>query len=440
MPTRLVSLTAALAFAGLAATPAHAQVEIQWWHSMGGALGEWVNDHAKDFNESQSQYRVIPTFKGSYDESMTAAIAAFRSGNAPHILQVFEVGTATMMASRNAIVPVGEVMKKAGVSFDPNAYVPAVAGYYTAPNGQMLSFPFNSSTTVFHYNKDAFKAAGLDPNNPPKTWPEVALAAGKLKASGHKCPFTTSWVSWTQLESFSAWHNTEFASKGNGMRGIDARLTYNSPLHVRHIENLANMAKTGLFVYKGRGNAADATFVSGECAMTTGSSALYANIKRNARFENGISTLPYYPDVQGAPQNTVIGGASLWVMAGKKDEEYKGVAQFFAHLSKPEVDARSHQRTGYLPLTPAAFQLTEKAGFYQQNPGTEVSVNQMIRKTTDKSRGIRLGNFVQIRTINDEELEQVWAGRKSAKEALDAAVRRGNEQLERFQKANQGRM
>jgi len=439
MHKKLIPAAGAVALAAFISLPAHAQTEIQWWHSMGGALGEWVNDLAKDFNDSQAEYKIVPTFKGSYDESMTGAIAAFRAGNAPHILQVFEVGTATMMASRGAIVPVGEVMRKAGVTFDPNAYVPAVAGYYTAPNGQMLSFPFNSSTTVFHYNKDAFKAAGMDPESPPKTWPEVALAAGKLKASGHKCPFTTSWVSWTQLESFSAWHNTEFATLGNGMRGIDAKLSFNSPLHVRHIENLANMAKTGLFVYKGRGNAADATFVSGECAMTTGSSALYGNIKRNAKFASGISTLPYYPDVQGAPQNTVIGGASLWVMSGKKDEEYKGVAQFFAHLSKAEEAAKSHQRTGYLPLTTASYELTEKSGFYQQNPGTDVSVEQMIRKTTDKSRGIRLGNFVQIRTINDEELEQVWAGRKSAKQALDDAVRRGNEQLSRFATANRAR-
>ena len=431
-----LKLTLSALALGLASLSAQAQTEVQWWHSMGGALGEWVNDLAKDFNNSQKDYKIVPTFKGSYDESMTAAIAAFRAGNAPHILQVFEVGTATMMASKGAIVPVGEVMKKAGVTFDANAYVPAVAGYYTAPNGQMLSFPFNSSTTVFHYNKDAFKAAGLDPENPPKTWPEVALAAGKLKASGHKCPFTPSWVSWTQLESFSAWHNTEFATKGNGMRGIDARLNFNSPLHVRHIDNLANMAKTGLFVYKGRGNAADAVFVSGECAMTTGSSALYGNIKRNAKFAGGISTLPYYPDVAGAPQNTVIGGASLWVMSGKKDNEYKGVAQFFAHLSKAEEAAKSHQRTGYLPLTKASYEMTEKSGFYKQNPGTDVSGDQMIRKTTEKSRGIRLGNFVQIRTINDEELEQVWAGKKEPKEALDAAVKRGNEQLERFQKAN----
>ncbi len=439
MNPRTLPLAGALALAAAFAAPAHAQTEIQWWHSMGGALGEWVNDLAKDFNATQTQYKIVPTFKGSYDESMTAAIAAFRAGNAPHILQVFEVGTATMMASRQAIVPVGEVMKKAGVSFDPAAYVPAVAGYYTAPNGQMLSFPFNSSTPVFHYSKDAFKAAGLDPESPPKTWPEVALAAGKLKASGHKCPFTTSWVSWTQLETFSAWHNTEFATMGNGMRGLNARLSFNTPLHVRHIENLANMAKTGLFVYKGRGNAADATFVSGECAMITGSSALYGNVKRNAKFAAGIGTLPYYPDVKGAPQNTVIGGASLWVMSGKKDADYKGVAQFFAHLSKAEEAAKSHQRTGYLPVTIASYQLTEKSGFYKQNPGTDVSVEQMIRKTTDKSRGIRLGNFVQIRTINDEELEQVWAGRKAPKQALDDAVKRGNELLARFEAANKGK-
>jgi len=434
---KLQSLALACLLA-MGAASAQAQTEIQWWHAMPGALGEWVNDLAKDFNASQKAYKVVTTFKGSYDESMTAAIAAFRSGNAPHVLQVFEVGTATMMASKGAIVPVAQVMKDAGLKFDPKVYVPAVAGYYTAPNGQMLSFPFNSSTPVFHYNKDAFKAAGLNPDAPPKTWPEVVLAAAKLKASGHKCPFTTSWVSWTQLESFSAWHNVEFATKGNGMRGMDARLVFNSPLHVRHIENLANMSKQGLFVYKGRGNAADATFVSGECAMATASSALYGSVKRNAKFASAISTLPYYPDVPGSPQNTVIGGASLWVMAGRKADEYKGVAQFFAHLSKPEVAAASHQRTGYLPVTIPSFELTDKSGFYKQNPGTDVSVMQMIRKTTDKSRGIRLGNFVQLRTIIDEEMENVWGGKKPAKEALDSAKKRGDELLERFEIANKG--
>ena len=138
----------------------------------------------------------------------------------------------------------------------------------------------------------------------------------------------------------------------------------------------------------------------------------------------------------GAPQNTVIGGASLWVLSGKKAPEYKGVAAFFDFLSNAEVQSASHKRTGYLPITMAAFKLTEQSGFYKERPGTDTAVNQMIRKTTDKSRGIRLGNYVQIRAIEDEELEQVWAGKKSAKEALDAVVKRGNELLERFEKAN----
>lgn len=431
--------TLALASA-LAATTlfnvAQAQTEIQWWHSMTAVNNEWVNDLARQFNESQKEYKVIPTFKGTYDESMTASIAAFRAGNAPHILQVFEVGTATMMASKGAIVPVGQVMKDAGEKFDPAAYIPAVAGYYTAPNGQMLSFPFNSSTTIFYFNKDAFKAAGLPTDKAPSTWPEVVAAAAKLKASGHKCPFTTAWQNWTQVESFSAWHNVEFASKANGLQGLDARLKVNSPLHQRHIENLASMAKQGLFIYKGRGNVPEASFVSGECAMINTSSGFYGNVAKNAKFAYGLAPLPYYPDVPGAPQNTVIGGASLWVMSGKKPAEYKGVAKFFSFISTPEVQSASHKRTGYLPVTMASYKLTEDSGFYKQNPGTDVAVTQMIRKVTDKSRGIRLGNYVQIRAIEDEELEQVWNGKKTAKEALDAIVTRGNEQLERFQKAN----
>ena len=426
----------AVALSVFASLPVHAQTEIQWWHSMASVNNEWVNDLARDFNAKQSKYKIVPTFKGNYDESMTAAVAAFRAGNAPHILQVFEVGTATMMANKQAIVPVTKVMKDAGQKFDPSSYIPAVAGYYTASDGQMLSFPFNSSTTVFYYNKDAFKAAGLNPEAPPTTWIEVAQAAAKLKANGHQCPLTIAWQSWTQLESFSSWHNVEFATKGNGMGGLDARLKVNSPLHVRHIENLANMAKQGLFVYKGRTSVPEPSFVSGECAMITSSSGFYGNVKKNAKFAFGLSTLPYYPDVPGAPQNTVIGGASLWVMAGKKADEYKGVAEFFSYLSSPEVQAASHQRTGYLPITMAAFALTEKSGFYKANPGTDVAPNQMIRKTTDVSRAIRLGNYVQIRTIEDEELEQVWAGKKTAKEGLDAIVKRGDEQLARFQKAN----
>jgi sn-glycerol 3-phosphate transport system substrate-binding protein len=435
MSSRLASLRSTLLACVLGALPAlaQAQTEVQWWHAMTGALGDRLNALADRFNKSQSEYKVVPVYKGTYPEVMATAIAAFRSGNAPHVIQVFEVGTATMMSAKGAIYPVERMMKDAGEPFDRKAYVSAVAGYYTSRTGEMLSFPFNSSTTVFYYNKDALAKAGVA--SVPETWPEVVTAAAKIKAAGVlPCGYTTGWQSWVQIESFAAWHNIPVATANNGFDSNSARLLINSPLHVRHIGNMADWQKRGYFTYAGRKNEPEAKFFSGECAMLTSSSAAYGNIKRNAKFNFGIGKLPYYNDVAGAPQNTIIGGASLWVMAGRKKEEYKGVARFFTFLSSPAIQAEWHQETGYLPLTMASYEATRKSGFYDKNPGTDVSVQQMIVKTTEKSRGIRLGNFVQIRDVIDEELEGVWAGKQDAKTALDKAVKRGNELLERFER------
>jgi sn-glycerol 3-phosphate transport system substrate-binding protein len=338
-----------------------------------------------------------------------------------------------MMSAKGAIKPVHQVMADAGEKFDPKIYIPAVASYYTNTKGQMLSFPFNSSTTVFYYNKDAFEKAGLDPNQPPATWQGVVAAAAKIKAAGVlPCAFTTGWQSWVQLESFSAWHNVPFATEQNGFAGNDPKLLFNGPVQVRHIANMQDWLKKGYFTYAGRKNEPEAKFYSGECAMMTTSSAAYGTVKQNAKFKFGIAPLPYYADVEGVPQNTIIGGASLWVMGGKSKDEYKAVAKFLTFLSKPEIQAEFHQATGYLPITMAAYELTKQSGFYDKNPGTDVSVKQMIVKTTDKSRGVRLGNFVQIRTIIDEELEDVWNGKKTAQAALDTAVARGNEQIAKF--------
>lgn len=422
---------------GMVSSGAIAQTEIQWWHSMEGPLGDWVQDLANDFNGSQKDYKVVPVFKGSYDQSMTAGVAAVRSGNAPDILQVFEVGTASMIYADGVIKSVSEIMEESNIPLDMDLYIPAVASYYTAPNGKLLSLPFNSSTTVMYYNKDEFKKAGLNPDQPPKTWEEVRKATEALKAAGSKCPMTTTWFGWTQLESFSSWHNQPVATKNNGFDGLDVELLLNGPLQVRHLENLDDMSKKGLFVYKGRGDAAQPAFISGECAITFGSSGAYAGIKRDAKFAFGEAQMPYYSDVEGAPQNTVIGGASLWVLNGKPAENYKGVAQFFDYISQPERAAQSHMRTGYLPVTKEAFEITEKSGFYDENPGADVPVEQMIRKATDNTKGIRLGNMLQIRTIMDEEAEQVWTGKQTPQQALDNVVERGNALLKRFERVNQ---
>ncbi|GIL04973.1 MAG: ABC transporter substrate-binding protein [Betaproteobacteria bacterium] len=433
------TLAAGALAAALAAVtpPVAAQTEIQWWHSMGGALGEALNELAGKFNESQKEYKVVATYKGSYPESMTAAIAAFRAGQAPHLLQVFEVGTATMMAAKGAIKPVYQLMKEQGEPFDPKAYLPVVTGYYSDQQGNMLSFPFNSSTVMFYVNKDAFKKAGLDPNKAPRTWKEVLAAADKLKAAGQECVYTTSWPSWKHIENFSAWHNLPIGTKENGFGGLDTQFTINSPNHVRHITMLADMAKKGQFTYAGRTNQGDAKFSSGECAMFTGSTGAQAGIRKAAKFDWSINFIPYHDDVPGAPQNSIIGGASLWVMSGRKAEEYKGVARFLAFLSRPEIQMEWHVKTGYVPITMAAYEMTKKSGFYEKDPGAELAVKQLTNKPpTANSKGLRFGNFVQGRTVIEEELEAAFAGKKSPKAALDDAVRRANEILRQFEAAN----
>jgi sn-glycerol 3-phosphate transport system substrate-binding protein len=404
---------------------------------MAGANGDKVNELADRFNKSQNAYKVVPVYKGSYPESMTAAIAAFRAGNAPAILQVFEVGTATMMAAKGAVIPVYKLMKDADEPFDPRAYLGPVSGYYTDSRGNMLSFPFNSSTVVFYVNKDAFRKAGLDPEKAPKTWKEFQADADKLKAAGQKCVYTTGWPSWVHIENFAAWHNIPIGTKQNGMAGLDTQFTFNDPLHVRQIGMLGELAKKGEFTYVGRQSQAEANFASGECAMLTSSTGAQANIKRTAKFQWSVNFMPYWDDVKGAPQNSIIGGASLWVMSGKTNNVYKGVAEFFHFLSRPEVQMDWHTGTGYVPITYAAYELTKKSGYYQKNPGAEVAIKELTNKPpTDNSKGLRFGNFVQGREVIEEELEAVFAGKKDAKAALDEAVRRGNEILRKFESAN----
>jgi len=261
-------------------------------------------------------------------------------------------------------------------------------------------------------------------------------AAAKIKTSGtSQCAYTSGWPSWVHVENLSAWHNVPIATRENGMAGLDAVFQINSPLHVRHWSNLKEWSDKGYFTYGGRTNQAEAKFYSGECAMLTSSSAAQANINRNAKFKYGVAFMPYYADVAGAPQNSIIGGASLWAMAGKPKNDYKGVAKFFTYLSESARVAEWHQKTGYLPITPAAYEMTKSSGFYEKNPGTDVSVRQMLNKPpTANSKGLRFGSFVQIRTAFEEEFENMLAGKQDAKKALDTAVERGNDMLRKFEK------
>jgi sn-glycerol 3-phosphate transport system substrate-binding protein len=435
MALRQIGTAAAVAVTlAAAASPASAAIEIQWWHAMTGANNDVVNRLAEEFNASQPDYKVVPSFKGSYPDTMNAGIAAFRAGNAPHIMQVFEVGTATMMGATGAIKPVYQLMKDAGEAFDPKAYLPTITGYYSTSKGDMLSFPFNSSSMVMWVNKDELKKAGVA--EIPKTWPEVFEAAKKLKASGHDtCGFSNAWASWAHIEQFSAWHNVPIGTKANGLDGFDTELKFNSPLHVKHLQNLVDLQKDKLYSYSGRDSRNEARFGSGECAIFLTSSGYYGTAKATAKFDFTSAPMPYYPDVAGAPQNSIIGGASLWVMGGKKAEEYKGVAKFFTFLSDTNRQARLHQESGYLPITKAAYEKSIKDGFYEKNPTLQTPLKELTNKEpTENSRGLRFGNMVQMRDVWAEEIEAALDGKKSPKEALDTAVSRGNAMLRTFEK------
>ena len=423
-----------LGLGSVASGTANAQTEIQWWHAMTGANNDVINKLAEDFNASQKDYKVVASYKGSYPDTLNAGIAAFRAGNAPHIIQVFEVGTATMMAAKGAIKPVQDLMKEAGETFNPQSYLPAIAGYYSTAKGEMLSFPFNSSSMVMWVNKDALKKANIAAI--PKTWPEVFDAAKKLKSVGYAtCGFSTAWTTWANIEQLSAWHNLPLSTKANGLDGFDAVLNFNGPLQVKHLENLVELQKDKTFDYSGRTSTGEGRFTSGECPLFLTSSGFFGNVKANAKFDYAAAPMPYYPEVAGAPQNSIIGGASLWVMGGKKADEYKGVAKFLTFLSDTDRQAKLHIESGYLPITKAAYEKVKASGFYQQNPDRETPLLELNNKApTENSRGLRFGNMVQMRDDWSEEIEAALAGKKSAKQALDDAVARGNQTLRQFER------
>jgi sn-glycerol 3-phosphate transport system substrate-binding protein len=332
-------------------------------------------------------------------------------------------------------------MADQGEPWDPSGFLAPVTGYYSDPEGNILSLPFNSSTPIMYYNKAVFEKAGLDPEVAPKTWAEVESFAKQIVDSGAAtCGLTTGWVTWVQTENLSAIHDQPFGTKENGFAGFDTEFTFNGEVQAKHWGNLKAWSDAGLFKYGGPEGGADAgpLFYSQECAILMNSSASRAGVINNAKdFEVGFAPLPYYDDVTTEPKNSIIGGATLWVLNGHESEEYAGVAKFFTYLSQPEVQASWHQATGYLPITNAAYELGKEQGYYAANPGSDVAINQITRGTpTANSKGVRFGNLTQIRTVIDEEFEALLAGNKSAQEALDAAVERGNQILRDFEAAN----
>ncbi len=406
-----------------------AKTQIIWWHAMTGYLGQRVNEIAAKFNASQSEYEVKPVHKGSYAETLTAGIAAYRAKTPPHILQVFEVGTQTMLSS-GAIYPVFQLMKDQGIKIDWADYLSVVKTYYSK-DGNLYSMPFNSSTPILYYNKTAFEKAGLNPQTPPTTFEEIEKCAKAVVSKGAaKIGFTVAWPSWTLMENMHAWHDQPFANNNNGFAGMATQLKINGKLGLQILELLTRWQKEGIFTYSGRGSKGDQPIINGEAAIGLASTALVGTMTRTAKFDWGTGNLPR---LDGYPQgNSIIGGASLWVMKGHKKEEYKGVAKFLEFIGSTEQQAWWHAVTGYFPLTKAAVKALPEDHF-RKNPNLWTAFAQIIKgKTTPNSQGIRLGNFVAIRDTIESEMENVFAGKKTPQQGLDDAVKIGNKTLKEF--------
>ncbi|MET3589699.1 sn-glycerol 3-phosphate transport system substrate-binding protein [Bartonella silvatica] len=418
-----------------------AQTKISFWHSMSGELGKQTERLVHDFNASQSEYEVVPSFRGEYEEGMISLISAFRGKQQPVLAQIYEIGTGTMMAAQGAVYPIYQLMADAKQEFDSADYLPAISGYYSDIQGRMLSMPFNSSTAILYYNKDIFKKAGLDPEQPPKTWQDIENFSQKiLETKAASCGFTMSYAAqWIGIENFSALHNIPFGTKENGFGGLDSQLSFNGPLQVRMWSDLKKWSDQGIFRYGGPAGALDATpmFMTQNCAIFMQSSGSRAGILSEAQFNVGFGMLPYYDDVKSAPQNSIIGGASIWALRGHTPEEYAGAAAFLKYISRADNQARWHQITGYLPITKAAYELSKKEHYYNKNVGADIAIKQInLHTPTINSKGIRFGNLPQIRSILDQELEAVLNGSKTPQKGLDTAVERGNKLLREFEKVN----
>lgn len=418
----------------LAALPARAATELQLWHSIDGPNGLLLSKIADGFNASQDAYKVITIYKGPYAETLSGGLTAYRAGVAPHILQVFEVGNGTMAAAIGAVKPLSEVFAGANTRIGVEDFLPVIATNYLNRTGGMLSLPFNISSMILWFNRDRFREAGLDPDRLPETWPEVFEAARKLKrANPSACALAGAWTVWAHIEQLSAWHDAPVATRSNGLAGFDTELRFNRALQVRHLQNLVALGREGAFEYIGRTNLGEVKFLSGDCAIFLSSSAMFGAIRGKNTFDWTVRPMPHYPDIAAAPQNSITGGGSFYVLQGKSEFEYKGVADFLAFLLEPKNQALMYRNSGYLPVTRAAYDEAIRSGAYDENPALRVALQSILNKPpTENSSGLRLGNMLQMRDLWAAEIEAALKGEKTPQAALDDAVTQGNEILRLF--------
>lgn len=394
-------------------------VEIVFWHSLAGHAGEELGQLVTHFNQSQRDYAIRLIYKGEYTESLTSFAAAFRAKQPPAIIQIFEVGTATMLHPKGIIKPVDELMQEQGLSLPKASFLPALRAFYSQAD-QLFAMPFNTSIPVIYYNAEALEKLGYGEDSFPRTWDEMEILASKLKRAGFPCVYTSAYPSWIQIEAFSAIH---------GLAMIEAKpphASYNNEAIIHHLERLQRWQKQHYFEYGGRASDATALFTSSRCPLFSESSGSYNSLAQLVRFRLGVALLPLDREISKIRYSNVTGGAALWAVAGHKPAIYAGIAQFFSYLAEPKVQQRWHQHTGYLPLGMNGIYAMKN-----KHPVLRLAQADLASQHGEPAR-LHIGPQNQIRQINDEALEAVFAGIKTPKQAMDEATKRANYTVLRF--------
>jgi len=422
----LIAIVVSVALPNLPVT-AQDPVEITFWHAMSGSRAEVVQALVDGFNEANPDVSLVAEFTGSYAETLTKALTAYSAGDAPDIVQVYEVGTRTMLDS-GAIVPVMEV---SGGELDQSKFVQPILNYY-AIDGELRCMPFNSSTAMLYYNKDMFEAAGLDPEQPPTTFSEVYEMGMQIIDSGvaqHAISF--GWPAWI-MEQMFAIHDQFLADENNGRDGLANEVFFNSEFGVEVLSEWQKWANDGVLFYGGREYSANDPFIAGEFAMLVQSTSSLGGIEGKVEFNLGTAFLPVLDGYERAGNN-VVGGGCLWTMEGQSEEEYDAVWSFYQYLSETPQAILWHKGTGYFPATNDAVQALDDEGWFTERPNFRTAFDQILAgNDTPAGRGVLLGDFVIIRDVVGAGIEDAVVNGVDPQEAMDTAVEESNTILEDY--------
>ncbi|QDL92883.1 extracellular solute-binding protein [Paroceanicella profunda] len=426
-----------LALSGLTlaftATSTLAATDITWWHGMAGRNGEVINELATQFNAAQNACVLTPVSKGTYEEALAAGIAAFRSGDQPNILQVFDAGAATIINAPKAVIPAEDLIKGAGYDFNREDFIQGVRYFYADSDGKFVGMPFNSSAPIMYVNTEALQKAGIA--GAPKTWEEFEAMAPKLKAAGY-IPLVQSQLTWEFTENFFSRHDLQFATNNNGYDAVaGTEINVDAPEHVMMYQKLKDWYDDGWFGYFGAGwSDNQKPFEEDKAALWIGSSGSFGGLQKSAQMPFTASFLPYWNAIDGAGTNTFIGGAALFAMSGHDDAQNKCTADFFEFLTSPEVQYFWHKSTGYVPVTEAAYELAKADGHYDRFPAAEVGIKQLMLPGGEWSKGYRMGFYPQIREVMEREYGRIFAGETSVEDAMATIKSEGDALLARFAK------